>query len=273
MATTIYTRVEQLKERLVQEGLGDWNDRLTDAIKGGATSGEILVRLARVLDNLKGETGIGAETRSDARRLLDEVDRLLAPPTWNWNPELGRYEPPGQPTPIEFSYALIGTGWSEAYMSDGRNWLRPTASYLSDALRAFTDAVDAVVRGRDRVACMWEEEPGNFLWLFEGQGSSVTVSVYWNDRGFDQFWWNRLNMGGPDYIDIAFEPPVGRLPGELRGRFATTRHELGVGVLGALDKLADDLGDQGYLDKWSRHPFPHREHERLRAALRPGISS
>lgn len=262
----IYSRVEQLQSRLETERQSDWAYRLAGAIHGASTSGESLASLAVVLDELKKEEGVPADVRSDAAQLLDEVDRLLHPPNWVWNAELSRYEPPGATAPLEFSYALTGQGWAEAYISDGRNWLRPTASYLSDALRALIGAVDAIVRGGGRVACIWEEEPGNFIWVFEGDGNSVTIEIYWTSRGVDA-WWERVGARSEESINVAFEPPSGRVPGELRGRFATTRRDLGTAVLRALDGLIDEEGDQGYANRWGAHAFPHREHERLRTAL------
>jgi len=266
---SVYSDVERLQAQLQASGRPDWSDRLTSAMRGGATSGEILVRLAVVLDELRHQDWVNVELRSDKARVLEEIERLLRPPSWAWNPQLSRYEPPGSAQALEFTYSLTGQGWAEAYVSDGRNWLRPTASHLSDALRALTDAVDKIVRGRDRIACMWEEEPGSFIWISECRGQAVTVEIYWNSHSVDANW-ESLGARGEDNINVAFEPPAGRVPGEVQGRFSTTRRDLGTAVLAALDRLLDDEGDQGYANHWGAHPFPHPEHDRLREALAMG---
>jgi hypothetical protein len=266
LAMAIYSRVKQLQSRLETERHSGWANRLAGAIHGASTSGEALTSLAVVLDELRNEHGVVPDVRTEAVQLLEEVDQLLHPPGWVWNADLSRYEPPGSIAPLEFRYALTGQGWAEAYISDGRNWLRPTASYLSDALRALIDAVGAIVRGGARVACIWEEEPGNFIWVLEGDGNSVTIEIYWTSRGVDARWEAR-GAKSEEGINVAFEPPSGRVPGELRGQFATTRRDLGTSVLRAIDRLIED-GDQGYANRWGA-PFPHREHESLRKALGP----
>jgi len=185
---SVYSDVERLQAQLEAAGRPDWSDRLTSAMRRGATSGEILVRLGVVLDELRHQDWVAVELRSDTARLLEEVERLLHPPSWVWNPQLSRYEPLGEAQALEFTYSLTRRCWAEAYVSDGRNWLRPTASHLSDALRALTDAVDKTVRGRDRIACIWEEEPGSFIWIFDRRGEAVTVDIYWNSHSVDAHW-------------------------------------------------------------------------------------
>jgi hypothetical protein len=268
-ARSVYSDVERLQAQLEAAARPDWSDRLTSAMRGGATSGEILVRLGDVLDELRHQDWVTVELRSDTARLFEEVERLLYPPSWVWNPQLSRYEPPGEAQALEFTYSLTGQGLAEAYVSDGRNWLRPTASYLSDALRALTDAVDKIVRRHDRIACIWEGEPGSFIWIFEARGEAVTVEIYRNFHSVDARWQSSGVRGG-DNFSVAFEPPAGRVPGEIQARFSTTRRDLGTAVLAALDRLLDDEGDSGYANRWGAHPFPHPEHNRLREALAMG---
>ncbi len=64
---------------------------------------------------------------------------------------------------FEFDYKLTGSGWSSMRIADGDNHAIITASYLSDALRFFLEAVALVVEGHAKARCSWDEEPGEGL--------------------------------------------------------------------------------------------------------------
>jgi len=87
---------------------------------------------------------------------------------------------------IEFDFQLTGSGWCEAYISDGERWLRPTASHLSDAPTAFLSAVVAVLRGHSPVACFWSEEPGEYVWIFIRHNGDVELRILWHDDWISQ---------------------------------------------------------------------------------------
>jgi hypothetical protein len=153
---------------------------------------------------------------------------------------------------FEFEYRLTGSGWSEAYVGQAGQWLRPTASHLTDALRALVSAVVAMLEGRDRVACIWEEEPGEFLWLLERERDLVDLTIVWRPD-----WW-----AGPSDADQWFVPPDDTA-GDPRLRVRSSPAAIGNAVLAALDRLLNDVGRFEYEQSWGK-PFPEAEHQQLR---------
>jgi hypothetical protein len=68
-----------------------------------------------------------------------------------------------------------GAGWAEATLADGPS--SATASYLGDALGELLEANGTRFEGADEARCSWEEEPGEYRWLFQGTGADVHLRV------------------------------------------------------------------------------------------------
>jgi hypothetical protein len=88
---------------------------------------------------------------------------------------------------FEFEYRLIGSGWSEARVADTERHATVTASYLSDALKNLVEAVALVVEGAPEARCSWDEEPGEYRWIFTRVGNAVDLRVLsfremWSDE-------------------------------------------------------------------------------------------
>jgi hypothetical protein len=154
--------------------------------------------------------------------------------------------------PFEFDYKLTGTGWSEGFVAQGDHWLRPTASYLTDALRALVTAVVALLEGKEHVACIWEEEPGEYLWLFDRDADLVDLRITWREH------WSAVPSG----VDTWFVPVEGE-KGDQKLRLRASPEAIGRGVLAALDRLVVDPGSAEYRRRWGK-PFPETEHRKLR---------
>ena len=154
--------------------------------------------------------------------------------------------------PFDFTYRLSGSGWSEAYVAQADQWLRPTASYLTDALTALVSAIIAVIEGNEHVACIWEEEPGEYLWWFERVSDLVELRSMWRSN-----WSNE-----PSNADRWFLPKENEA-GDLKLRLRTSSSAIGSAVLSSLDQLWTDPGPTAYEQIWGK-PFPEAEHKRLR---------
>lgn len=157
---------------------------------------------------------------------------------------------------FEFDFRVTGTGWCEALISDGQRSLLPTASYLFDAPKALLSAVVAVLRGQSPVACIWQEEPGQYVWLFIRQGDSAELRIVWRDRGF----------AGPSNVNYWFTPSDADITeeAELVIRVAVT--DLGRAVVRALEHMLVGEGRTDYEERWTM-PFPDREYAELRECL------
>lgn len=146
-----------------------------------------------------------------------------------------------------FDYQLIGKGWARAVISDDAEETVLTASYLSDALRHLVEAVAIVVEGADEARCSWDEEPGEYRWIWTRQADQVHLRVL----AFDELWGDKPDDAG-------------------RQLFETTQDALRIGrvILSACQRLVDRIGEEEYRCQWVEHPFPATAVERLRTAIR-----
>ena len=147
---------------------------------------------------------------------------------------------------MEFSYRLTGTGWSEARLSDGTTEATVTASYLSDALGVLLEAVGTLLEGAQEARCSWDEEPGEYRWIFVRRGDVVELRVL----AFQDLWGEEPDSEG----SLVFETRQG-----LR-ETATAIAD------GAAEVLAEH-GEEGYLAKWVDAPFPSAHLDLVRQLL------
>lgn len=136
---------------------------------------------------------------------------------------------------VEFSYRLTGTGWAEARVEDDTSWATITASYLGDALGDLLEAVGVLLEGAEQARCSWEEEPGEYRWIWERTGSDVYLRI------------------------LALRDNFPRQPDELGTLVFETRQPLRAlasAMAAGAQALLDDLGEEEYLRRWVDHPFP-----------------
>jgi hypothetical protein len=87
---------------------------------------------------------------------------------------------------VTFWCRLAGPGWIEAGIYDGVNHTFPTASYLSDAPADLARAAISLLEGAEEATCSWEEEPGEFRWIFEREGEELTLRILWFEDQYDR---------------------------------------------------------------------------------------
>jgi hypothetical protein len=146
---------------------------------------------------------------------------------------------------MRFSYRLVGTGWSEATLDDGDTAVTITASYLSDALGDLVTAAVLLNEGAEEVRFSWEEEPGEYRWIFERiSPENVALRILWFDDQMDE---------QPDVAGKAV--------------FVTTEPitALSVAVANGARALLNEIGESGYAEKWVEYPFPTTALEQLEA--------
>ena len=142
---------------------------------------------------------------------------------------------PNTPTPVAFSYALTGTGWSAAELTVGQTVRDVSASYLSDALGDLLGALVQLTEADGEARVSWEEEPGEFRWILTRTGDDLAIRLLW----FDDLYPPQPDEQGLVGIDdtCAFTAFVQAVAGAARA------------VLG-------EHGEDGYLERWVEHPFP-----------------
>lgn len=148
---------------------------------------------------------------------------------------------------MEFSFRLTGTGWAEARVAHGTEWATIPASYLSDALGEVLLALVELQDGEDLAVASWEEEPGEYRWLFSRTDSNVTLRI------------------------LAFRDSYPRLPDDDGSEvFSATCSLIEMARAfsqGARSVLSDE-GEDGFQRKWVEYPFPTALLEAVESWLR-----
>lgn len=110
-----------------------------------------------------------------------------------------------------------------------------TASYLGDALGELLEAIGLLLEGAVQARCSWEEEPGEYRWIFERAGADLRCRV------------------------LAFSDIYSREP-DVAGTmvFETTARlrDVASAIAGGARKVLDEYGEDEYLRRWVDHPFP-----------------
>jgi len=75
-----------------------------------------------------------------------------------------------------FTFTNIEAGWVDAEVRTPSDVQAVDASYLSDAIRDFADALASLVTA-PTATCKWEQEPGELEWDFSRSGDHLTVTV------------------------------------------------------------------------------------------------
>ena len=147
---------------------------------------------------------------------------------------------------MQFFYRLVGTGWAEARLANGTSETTVTASYLSDALGLLLEAVGTLLEGADEARCSWDEEPGEYRWIFGRSGESVHLRVL----AFPELWGRR-----PD--------AEGSLVFEVQERLL----EIATAIADGASDVLGRHGEEGYLATWVDAPFPSAHLELLRRQI------
>jgi hypothetical protein len=78
---------------------------------------------------------------------------------------------------VEFSYKLTGTGWGEARIADEEAHVVLPTSYLSGVLGDLLQALGILLEGSPTAECSWEEEPGEYRWVFNSSDDDVALRI------------------------------------------------------------------------------------------------
>lgn len=145
----------------------------------------------------------------------------------------------GKNTCVQFAYVLTGPGWAEATIAAAGEVARMSPSYVTDALGDLVRVAVRLLRGSAHDRMNWENEPGDVRWEFSRDGSAVRV---------------RIGM----YEDENADEPAQKLFDATVGV-----REFAESIAVAAKQIRDAVGEDGYLERWVRHPFPTHELHKL----------
>ena len=135
---------------------------------------------------------------------------------------------------VQFSFRPTGVGWAQARLTDGSDTVTLPASDLSDALGELLLALAELLEGSVSAMASWEEEPGEYRWLFKRDGARASLKVL----AFSDGWPRRPDEEGT----VVFATT-----GELS--------DLALAFTQGIREVLEEHGDD-YREKWYAHPFP-----------------
>jgi hypothetical protein len=145
---------------------------------------------------------------------------------------------------IRLRYDLIGPGWAGCVVEMNGQTATVSASYLSDALDELCRATVEVLIGWPRSEAAFQEEPGEYRWLFDRVGE------------------HDLRIRLIDGVTARENPSEAVLiDSECRAK------EFAGALVAELCRLLEVYGEEGYLENWVRFPFPSHRVAQLRALL------
>lgn len=146
---------------------------------------------------------------------------------------------------LRFSCTLVGKGWIEATLFDGMNQQRFLASYLSDAIGDLLKVVISLLEGARRGTCLWEQEPGEYRWLFTRQNEQIQIRIVSFGRTFSR----HFDEEGECVLTVQCSLL----------KFATKFSK-------QLEQLLATWGENGYHSIWG-YPFPQEDFQKMKQLI------
>jgi hypothetical protein len=147
---------------------------------------------------------------------------------------------------MEFSYRLTGTGWGEARLAEPGNEILLTTSYLTDVLGELLKAIGLLLDGASSVEFSWEQEPGEYRWLFERTSGEIVIRIL----AFPDAWPRQPTA-------------IGTVIFETRGALRDIASDIVNGVGAVLTQYSE----VEYMRRWVEHPFPSEALQMMRERL------
>lgn len=147
---------------------------------------------------------------------------------------------------ITFSCQLIERGWIKVTLITEDDEIEYEASYLSDSPNDLIIALALLLEGESETVCLWQDEPGEYRWVFKRQDNYFELKILQLEETF-----SRLNNENAHVIFNGADNLV---------KFV---HR----VLREFNVIKIQHTVYGYRDLWG-YEFPSKEIERLRFALK-----
>jgi hypothetical protein len=145
---------------------------------------------------------------------------------------------------MRFEYTITGSGWAEVSIECGEQRAQFVASYLSDCLRDLARAATDLCTGSQEEAVSFLDEPGEHrLVMRRIENGRLEMKVLWYE----------------DWVDSI---PVVEPKAQLLSCTTTLAHLRGQ-VHSAMRRLLENLGADGYKERWVNAAFPFVEYENL----------
>jgi hypothetical protein len=144
---------------------------------------------------------------------------------------------------LTIDYRITGLGWAECKVTNEAGSCTVAASYLSDALRHLVLAATAVLSYFSRVSFSFAEEPGEYRWVI----ASPRL--------------NEIELKILDFPQLSDDKPDSE--GTMLFHTKCLPLTFADAVYKAANEVLTTLGEEGYAEQWSEHPFPTSQFQEL----------
>ncbi|MFI2207025.1 hypothetical protein ACH47Z_41295 [Streptomyces sp. NPDC020192] len=138
---------------------------------------------------------------------------------------------------LQFSWELSGSGWATCRIKDDSAERKDVVSYCTDALSDLLHSVAGLYGPSDVQRFSFDLEPAEVRWVLRRRGVGVDMAIY-------------------RFPDMSTSFDASDQDGTLVWGSTQPRTVLGHAVLEAAQSVLRLHGEDGYLAKWFRHPFP-----------------
>lgn len=145
---------------------------------------------------------------------------------------------------LQFNWELSGSGWATCRIKDDSAERKDPVSYCTDALSDVLHGAAGLYGSTAVQRFSFDLEPVEVRWVLRGRGGDVDMAIHRFPDIFTSF-----DMRDQD--------------GTLVWSSTQPRTVLGHVVVEAAQSVLRLHGEEGYLAKWVRHPFPVAALQRL----------
>lgn len=146
---------------------------------------------------------------------------------------------------IEIEYKIVGSGWANGKISNGKKRKKFAISYLKDSLKELAESA-IEIREKDFKSVVFMEEPGEHVLILNRKDEN---KIDYELRWYKDWWsWNLIDENNFESV-FKGETTVPKYINQVRN---------------VLNGIMTELGPNEYRQKWIEHDFPIAEYEKLK---------
>ena len=146
---------------------------------------------------------------------------------------------------IEIEYQIVGSGWANGTIGNGKKQKKFAVSYLNDSLKELAESA-IEIREKDFKSVVFMEEPGEHVLILNRKNEN---KIEYELRWYKDWWsWNLIDENNFNSV-FKGETTVPKYINQVRN---------------VLNGIMTELGPDKYREKWIEHDFPIAEYEKLK---------
>ncbi|MFB7290247.1 hypothetical protein [Actinacidiphila glaucinigra] len=139
---------------------------------------------------------------------------------------------------LQLEWDLRDHGWADCRIADGAAKATLFVSYCTDGLADLLSGVGGLYGATNRLErFFFDSEPMEVRWVLRREGADVAIAIY-------------------EFPDVAISLDLPDSEGHLAWTATKPLGELAHVVLATAQQVLKEHGEDGYMTKWIRYPYP-----------------